>query len=281
MELSLSIESFPLSAETAGDMLRLLDGLETDYRTVTGAAVWRSDDARGFAVLAYTDKGELKGFATAIDIVNMHHYEWSAVVAPDLRRLGIGKALAEGIHHGLEQRGAEGALAACIEEDGTDEFLDSLGYVSEFKEMQLRAKPRPDFSLPAGVIVAPAEGEDGADEAAHVLAAAFDDDILPVLAHNIADSARLVWLMKAEERTVASATTFTEDDCLWITALGTHPEARGNGYGEAFLHWSRKLAADLGLSGVMLDVETDNDAIRLYERAGFLPVETVAYWRRQ
>ena len=280
MDLSLSIESFPLSGETALDMGRLLDGLDVSYRTVTGAAVWQSGNVRGFAVLAYTEKGELKGFATAIDVVSFHHYEWSAVVVPELRRMAIGSALAEGIHHGLRQRGAEGVLAACIADRGAEAFLESLGYIPEFKEVQLKAQPLSGFSLPEDIDIAPAEGEEGADEAAHILAAAFNDEILPVLAYNIADASRLVWLMKKDGRAIASATTLAEEDNLWIMALGTYPADQGNGYGRVFLQWSRKLAADLGLSGVMLDVETHNEALGLYDRAGFEPVETVAYWRK-
>ncbi|AQQ54370.1 GNAT family N-acetyltransferase [Planococcus lenghuensis] len=276
MELALSIESFPLSEETDRDMNNLLDGLGTDYRTVTGASVWRLPDVRGFAVLAYTEEGELKGFATAIDIVNLDQYEWSAVVSPDIRRQSVGAALAEGIRHGLKQRGAEGELAACVEEEGAAAFIQSLGYKPAFKEIQLAAPLLRDYELPSGMEVVLADEEEA--EAERVLTAAFDENMLPVIAYNMADESRQVWLMRKDGRAVASAATLAEDGHLWVTAFGTHPDEQGKGYGKAFLHWCRQLAARMELRDVMLDVETENEALALYERSGFTPVTTVAYW---
>ncbi|MGK7376576.1 GNAT family N-acetyltransferase [Planococcus sp. 1R117A] len=278
MNISLSIESFPLNSETIKDMKDFLTLFQEDYSMVLQEPVWGSADARGFAVVAYTDEGQLIGFAISVDIVGLHHYEWSAIVHPDYRRQTIGTALAEGIHHGHVQREAEEELAAFIEEPGASEFLKSLGYEADFKEILLGVTALEELDLPDGLTVAPFDGE--REELESLLRAAFDEDVIPVIAHNLEEAGRDVWVMKKDGHLVATATLIAEEDALWVTAFAVHPEQQGKGYGQAFLSWSRNLAFVEGKQQVLLDVETDNHALRVYEKAGFEPVNTVAYWRK-
>ncbi|WKA57967.1 GNAT family N-acetyltransferase [Planococcus shenhongbingii] len=278
MNISLSIESFPLNTETIKDMKSFLSLFQEDYSMVMQEPVWGRADARGFAVVAYTDEGKLIGFATSVDIVGLHHYEWSAIVHPDYRRQTIGSALADGIHHGHVQREAEEELAAFIEEPGAAEFLKNLGYEADFKEIQLGVTALEKLDLPDGLTVAPFGGE--REELESLLRAAFDEEVIPVIAHNLEQAGRDVWVMKKEGRLVATATMIAEEDALWVTAFAVHPEQQGKGYGQAFLSWSRNLAFIKGKQQVLLDVETDNHALRVYEKAGFVPVSTVAYWKK-
>jgi mycothiol synthase len=278
MNISLSIESFPLDSETIKDMKKFLAVFQEDYSTILQEPVWGRSDARGFAVVAYTDEGELAGFATSVDIVGLHHYEWTAIVHPDFRRQSIGSALAEGIHHGHAQREAEGELAAFIEDAEAAEFLSALGYIEDFKEAQLGASALEKWESPEGVEVMPFSGE--REELESLLRAAFDEEVIPVLAHNLEEAGRDVWVMKKDGNLVATATLVAEEDALWVTAFAVHPEEQGKGYGQAFLAWSRNFAFQQGRQQVLLDVETDNNAQRVYEKAGFQPIHTVAYWKR-
>ncbi|PSL25082.1 acetyltransferase (GNAT) family protein [Planomicrobium soli] len=279
MNVSLSIDSFPLDGNTARDMNDLLDRLPIDYRTVLNAPVWRMPEVRGFAVLAYAEGIGLIGFATCLDIVGLHHYEWSVIVHPDYRRQSIGTALADGVAHGLEQRGAESELAVFIEDEEAAAFLGSLGYTADFKEILLGAPALQDSELPSGLSVIPYGGEQ--TELETVLVAAFDEDVVPVMKHNIEEAERDIWLMKRDGRIIATATLIEEEDALWVTAFAVNPKEQGKGYGQTFLRWCRNRAFSEKKAQVLLDVETTNDAIRVYEKAGFLPVNTVQYWKRQ
>lgn len=279
MEISLSIASFPLDSETLQDMAELLAGSEQDYSKPLFQSSWHQPDAKGFAVLAYTEENELLGFASAVDAIGLDTYEWSALVHPDFRRLGIGSALAGGVAYGLEQRQAADELAAFIEDEGAKKFMGSLGYRPDFKEIELAAEPLEKFALPEKTAISPYDGEIEALE--ELMAAAFDDEVIPVIHYNIESKARTVFLMKRQDELVASATLFDEGGSdLWITAFAVNPAEQGKGYGKSFLLWCRHNAAQHGKKRVLLEVETDNDALAVYKKTGFMPAHTIEYWKK-
>lgn len=277
MDLSLSIVSFPLDEQTANDMEQLLDGLPAEHRTVLHPSLWRTADSRGFAVIAYTEQEELIGFAAAADLVGLHHYEWSLFVHPDYRRLSLGTALADGVSHALAQRQAESELVAFIDEVDIAAFMERIGYRPEFNEILLSAEPLPDDSLPEGLTVVPYAGQ--AVQLAELLTAAFDDSVLPIMEHNMIDPEREIWLLQKGQQLIGTATLVTEEKSLWVTAFAIHPEQQGKGYGKRFLKWSRNLAFQRGLKRVLLDVETNNQALHVYEGSGFRRVQTISYWK--
>ncbi|MDE0581807.1 GNAT family N-acetyltransferase [Planococcus sp. A6] len=279
MELSLSIASFPLDAETAGEMERLIDGEPEQCRTLLQSELWQKQFAKGFAVLAYTDSGELVACAAAADLVGLHHYEWSAFVSPDYRRLGLATALADGVQHSLVQRGAESELAAFTEHSASDSWLEGLGYHCTFQELQFEAQPLSTYQLAETVEIIPYE-EQYSRELVDLLRAAFDESVLPVLEHNLEDTERHVYLMRQEGELVATATLSSEDQALWVTALAVSPDTQRSGYGQAFLKWSRHLAHQKKLARVLVEVETENVAWPVYEKAGFTRLSTISYWQR-
>ncbi|WP_422124087.1 GNAT family N-acetyltransferase [Planococcus sp. X10-3] len=279
MDISLSIASFPLDSDTIQDMKELLELSEQDYSKPLFKSSWDQFDASGFAVLAYTEENELLGFAAAMDVIGLDSYEWSAFVHPGFRRLTIGSALAGGVDYGLKQRQAADEHAAFVEEESAKSFMESLGYQPDFKEIELAAEPQEDFSLPEQTVVIPYNGE--LDALERLMSAAFDEEVLPVVHYNIASSDRAVFLMKRDDALVASAALIDQGDSeLWITAFAVNPADQGQGYGKAFLLWCRQHAAQLGKKRVVLEVETENDALAVYEKSGFIPVHTVAYWKK-
>lgn len=280
MNISLSIESFPLDSKTAQDMQDFLKLFETDYTTILHEPLWLQPSARGFVVVAYTEEGQLIGFAASADLVGLHHYEWSAIVHPDHRRQSIGSALADGIQHGHIQREAEGELAACIETPEAVSFFSAIGYEPDFKEMQLGVESLEDAALPEDLTVSLCSEEERAELEA-LLVASFDEEVVPILSFNLQEEGRDVWVLKREETLIATATIISEDDALWVTAFTVDPKERGKGYGKAFLLWSRSLAYAEGKKQVLLDVETDNESLQIYEKAGFKPIHTVAYWKKE
>lgn len=279
MELSLSIASFPIDAETAGEMEQLIDGEPEQCRMLLQNEVWKKPFAKGFAVLAYTDSGDLVAYAAAADLVGLHHYEWSAFVSPDYRRLGLATALADGVQHSLKQRGAESELAAFTEHIASDSWLESLGYSRSFQELQFEAQPLSAYQLAETVDIQSYQEKD-LDELVDLLRAAFDESVLPVLEHNLEDPERHIYLMRQEDKLVATATLSSEDGALWLTSLAVSPDSQRSGHGQAFLNWARQLAHQKNLSRVLVEVETDNIAWPVYEKAGFTRISTISYWQR-
>lgn len=279
MDLSLSIVSFPIDNQTASDMEQLLAELAAEQQTVLHPTLWRAVDARGFAVIAYTGEEELIGFAAAADMVGLHHYEWSLFVHLDYRRLGLGTALADGVSHALAQRQAESELAAFVDDADVASFMDSIGYAPDFNEILLSAEPLPDHSLPGEITVLPYAGQ--AEELSELLTAAFDDTVLPIMEHNMVDPGREIWLLQKDQQLLAAMTLVPEETALWVTAFAVHPEQQGLGYGKQFLKWSRNVAFQRGLTEVLLDVETNNDALHVYEKSGFQRIQTIFYWKRR
>lgn len=277
MDLSLSIVSFPIDNQTARDMEQLLADLPAEQKTVLHPTLWRAADSRGFAVIAYTSEEELIGFAAAADMVGLHHYEWSLFVHPDYRRLSLGTALADGVSHALAQRQAESELVAFVNDVDIAGFMESIGYHPDFNEILLSAEPLPDHSLPEGIVAAAYAGQ--AEELRTLLTSAFDDTVVPIMEHNMVNPDREIWLLRKGRQLIGTATLVTEENALWVTALAVHPEQQGNGYGKQFLKWCRNLAFQRGLTEVLLDVETDNQALHVYERSGFHRVQTISYWK--
>lgn len=278
MELSLSIASFPLDAETAREMERLIDGEPSQCEGLLHKDLWQKANARGFAVLAYTDSGELVACAAAADLVGLHHYEWSAFVEHDYRRLGLATALADGVQHSLAQRGAESVLAAFIENEASDAWMKSLGHHCTFQELQFEAEPLDSYELKSPLEIIP-YADEHLDELLLLLRTVFDESVLPVLEYNLADPERHVYVMQQQGELVATATLSVEDQALWLTALAVDPKAQRLGYGQAFLRWARHMAHHRNLERVLIEVETDNQAWPVYEKAGYKNQATISYWQ--
>ncbi|HSI67529.1 MAG TPA: GNAT family N-acetyltransferase [Planococcus sp. (in: firmicutes)] len=278
MDISLSIESFPLDRETATDMTTLLKNYPADYSVVLQADSWCDPLARGFAVLAYSEGEELLAFAIAIDVVGLHHYEWSMIVTEEFRRQSIGSALADGIHHGLRQRNAEAVTAAFLEDGNAGAFLSSLNYSPSFKEMQYRALPLEHFHMPEGIEIEPYNGE--REELKGLLVSAFDQTAVPVMEFNIAEPGRAVFLMKKDHEVLATVAIVEEPETFWITSFTVRENEQGNGYGQTFLEWCRHFAFTKNKGEILLDMDTDNDAVSVYQKAGFEVISTVEYWEQ-
>jgi ribosomal protein S18 acetylase RimI-like enzyme len=78
------------------------------------------------------------------------------------------------------------------------------------------------------------------------------------------------YLIRVDGEPAATGECYTFDGASYVSSIGTRPEWRGRGFGEAI---TRALASDsvaLGLDLVYLGVYAENArAIRLYERLGF------------
>jgi hypothetical protein len=91
----------------------------------------------------------------------------------------------------------------------------------------------------------------------------------------LADARVRLWVGWEEERPVSAAAAFVADEINDVTLVGTVPEARRRGYGEA-LTW-RATLADPALPALLLATE---DGRPLYERVGYLSLFRFPVWSR-
>lgn len=284
MELSTFAISFPIDKETLEEIKDLIEECERQdgrsYRQIMNEWAWSSTDTKGFTVVAYEEE-RLVGVISAIDMIGVHVYEWSCVVSPYDRRQGVGKELFKTLKENLELRGTEGNLGLSISESESGKaFIQKLDYRYEFSEATLETEAfngditeRTEFRIYDGEY----------DKLAPILMAAFGDteeEVKALIDFNSQDPSRKIWLAFEEGEAVGTVTTVEAEDSLWITALAVHPSQTGKGIGSSLLRHCRYEAGRKKKEKVMLDVEIDNEqALSIYERAGFLPVLQVDYYK--
>lgn len=285
MNISVITVSFPLDGETLEEVRALCEEATIqDYRvyeTIMNIPVAGSFDSKGFMVLAYDDdKDQVIGAASAIDLMGLHTYEWSLVVAPMYRRLGIGTALVEVLQAGLIERGAEGQLALLVEgAPFSQSFIERNGYVYSFSEATLETKAE-SVNWCNDIHIEQYAGEK--EQLITIYSEAFGD--LPeeseeLIHFNTSHETRKLWVARKDGEVVGTVTTAEEGDVHWVTALAVHPTYQGQGVGTALLSYTKDFASRSGAKYVMLDVEIENcKALSVYEKAGFMKAQQIDYY---
>ena len=283
MDIAILTVSYPVDIETASEIQALLHASDINegsmYEQVLNIFAITDPLTKGFAVLAYGGE-TVVGIVSAIDMIGIHSYEWSALVHPDFRRQGLGQALISELQRNLEIRGAESELAMNVKESTSGAaFLQQAGYEWNFSEATLRAMSKAK-EVNDDVEVLPFTME--REELTHILMTAFgdtEDEVNTMLEFNLNNPSRHVFIAKKNNETVGTMTLVEDGKTLWVTALATNPSHQGQGIGSAMLAFAQAEAARRTSESVMLDVEIDNDkALSVYEKAGFVPVLQVDYY---
>ena len=286
MNFSAMTVSFPLDVETFEEIEQLLvAAAEVDhvqYAGVMNLQMAKSYEAKGFFVLIYNDAtNELAGAASAIDLMGLNTYEWSLVVAPMYRNIGMADALLNVLYDGLKARGAEGMLALAMESKTYGrKFLESRGYVYSFSEATLEVKAEPTSTK----ITMREVTEYDTETLVSIFVNAFGDqreESLDLIKFNTQSPELMMWVAELNGQVVGTVTTRKESDAQWITALAVSLSAQGQGIGTEILQWVKNYAHKGGEQVVMLDVEIDNkQALHVYERVGFMKNMQIDYFVR-
>ena len=288
MNISIITASFPVDQETLAEVKELcaltsaVDGCH--YEAVLNIEAASMYGVTGFFVLAYDDEAnQLVGVGSAIDMIGLHTYEWSIIVAPMYRKVGIGGALVSVVQEGLDQRGAEGQLGLVITGAPYGQmFIEQNGYEYSFSEATLEAgvqKMIPNQEINIRRFV------NEHTELVEIFSAAFGDlpdESAELIAYNTSGEGRILWVARKEEKVVGTVTSFKEGNVQWVTALAVNPDYEGQGIGSTLLAWVKDYALRNGEKYVMLDVEIENEkALRVYEKAGFLKALQIDYFAKK
>lgn len=283
VDITILTVSFPLDVETSSEIQALVrknEELESlNYDQVLNLPVITDPLLKGFSVLAYAGD-EVIGVITAVDMIGIHSYEWSALVHHDFRRQGLGHALIQELQRNFEIRGCESELAVTLKESNAGApFLLKEGYEWNFSEATLTAEKRADAQI-SEVDIVPFTTE--RQDLTRILMSAFGDteeEVQTMIEFNVSNPSRHVFVAKKQGEIVGTVTAVEEGDKLWITALATDPLHQGQGIGSALLAFVQEEGSRRGSEAVMLDVEIDNDkALSVYEKAGFKPTLQVDYY---
>jgi len=178
-------------------------------------------------------------------------------------------------------RGALGDLAL-VEEKATigQQVIISKGYSLEFTELTMAAQTTDSYEK--DLEIEPYVNEES--DMIAILTDAFGDteeEIKQMITVNTQAPNRQLYLAKVNSSVVGTVTLVESDGKLWITALAVDKNSRGKGIATSLLAWAKNKAYQLGKSSVYLDVETDReDALSVYQKAGFEKLEHILYFRR-
>ncbi|AWE06151.1 GNAT family N-acetyltransferase [Lysinibacillus sp. 2017] len=288
MNLSAITVSFPLDEETYGEVQELCKkAAESDghiYHNVMNLPVAKSYETRGFYVLVYDDdKNELVGAGTAIDIMGLNTYEWSLLVAPMYRQLGIGKAVLHVLRDGMDMRESDGELALMIEGShfGRD-FLQRNGYLYSFSEATLEAHA--EILIESGAVSIRPFMQKDTEALVSIFSEAFGDmreESLDLIEFNSTTAGLKLWTVELDGEVVGTVTTRKEGEVQWVSAFAVAPNKQGHGIGTQILNWVKDYTIHSGEKTISLDVEIENSsALRVYEKAGFIKSYQLDYFVR-
>jgi mycothiol synthase len=288
MNLSAITVSFPLDNETYEELKELCKVAATydgkSYHNIMNLPIAKDEASRGFYVLVYDDdKNKLVGAGTAVDLMGFNTYEWSILVDPMYRQVGIGTAILNVLRDGMDMRSSEGELALMME--GThfgQEFLQRHGYLYSFSEATLEAqaevfKGNTDVSLRKFM-------QKDTEALVSIFCEAFGDthgESLDLIAFNTSTEGLILWTAELNGKVVGTVTTRKEGEVQWITAFAVAPNMQGKGIGTQILNWVKDYAVRSGEKTILLDVEIDNScALHVYEKAGFMKSSQLDYFVR-
>ena len=285
MDLSIITVSTPVDQETLYEMQKLCEEITAvegyHYAQLLNMQSSVSLGVNGFYVLAYDDdENKLVGVASAFDTMGLRTFEWSVVVLPMYRRLGIATALVSTVQQGFQQRSYEGELALVIEgAPHGRRFIERLGYDYSFSEATMKASAE-KCQQQIDIQIAPYINQ--SRELVDIYTSAFGDlpeEAEELIAYNTTNEGHTLWVASIGERVVGTVTSVKGDGVQWVTGLAVHPHYRGQGIGLALLNWVKDYAFQNGDQFVLLDVEIENVmALRVYEKAHFLKTTQVDYF---
>jgi len=284
MDIFLMKASYPLDELTIQELKGLIQNANTvknqDIALLMNADSWKNYESQGLVVLAYNEHDQLLGALSAVDLFGLNTYEWSVVVHSNYRRQGIGAALVQDFIHALVERGATGDMGLSFNDDAGHQFLHQLGYEYNSSEATLQATAE-SCELSKDILVRPFIEQDR-DILVALMHDGFGDiseETDELITFNTTTPGRMLNMVELNQQVVATVSIVENEAGVWVTAFTVQQSLRDQGIGSAVLQWAKNYANQKQQQKVLLDVEIDNtNALSVYQKAGFTPVQQVDYF---
>lgn len=276
--------SYPLDDLTLQEMNTLISNSEypahVDLYEVMQFARLQDATCNGFLVLAYDDDvDQLIGAVNAYDLFGMNAFEWSMVVHPDYRNIGIEEVLIEGLKHGLNERESTGEMAAIVSIAKYNALLEEQGYEYNSSKYQMAAKPAK--LVDETITVIPFE-QAHLPQLQQIFAEGFGD--LPEETAEMAalmeeEESSQLWMVLRDKAVVGTFTTAVVADDVWLTSVATKEQFRNQGIALSMLNWVKNYTCEKNFSSIAVEVESDNPAaVQLYKKSGFNITTQIDYF---
>ncbi|MGX9133029.1 GNAT family N-acetyltransferase [Rummeliibacillus sp. JY-2-4R] len=284
MDIFLMKASFPLDELTIDEMKELMQHANTldqqEYSHLFHMDRLGEYMNQGFVVLAYNEQDQLLGYLSAIDLYGLNTYEWSAIVHPDYRRLGIGTAMVQGFASALAERDALGEMALTFNSEAGHQFLEKMEYEYSSTEATLHAIAK-ICTISKNITVRPFEEQDR-ETLIKLMHDGFGDlpeETNELITYNTETPGRTLYMVEVENQKVATVSLVENDMGIWITAFTVQQLFRRKGIGSAILQWAKNETFERQQENVLLDVEIDNrNALSVYKNAEFTPIQQVDFF---
>lgn len=278
--------SFPIDELTIKEMMDIIQKTKEQYHQdispLTNCNDWGNYKNIGFVILAYSEEDQLLGFIVANDLFGLNTYEWTVVVHPEYRRMGIGRVLVDGLKNALNERGATGDMAVSFADEVGHQFLHQQGYEYNSSEATLQAPS--EKSEVSNLIHVRFFKEEDKNKLIQLMHDGFGDlpeETEELISLNTTTKGRSLYMVERNQEIVGTVSLVENETGIWITALTVDPIIRGQGIGSSILQWVKNYAYTSDQCKVLLEVEIDNNsAISVYKKAGFTPINQIDYFVR-
>jgi len=213
------------------------------------------------------------------------HVELLALVHPDHRRKGIGRALLEAARAECRRRGLGRVLMVSEESScAGPSFAQVTGGRYRFSEHLMEVEPAtaslPSAPLEESMTLREADAGDS-KRLSHLFSVCFDDPEerrLEQISTWLRDPEQRIYVGWLEGQAIAVLRAASNGATADLNTFGVHPAFRGRGLGRQMLESVLR-----GLLGegetVRIEVQTDNDkALSLYLSCGFRTITTYRYY---
>jgi ribosomal protein S18 acetylase RimI-like enzyme len=230
----------------------------------------------------YYEGGSLVGLAL---IQEYREVEACALVHPNARRQGIGRALLDEIQVESRRHGHNHLLLLCDETSASGRaFVAAVGaqYQSAEYHMEMnplaidRSRPRPE-----GLKLRPV-GAEAIDLLTLLQATSFDDvteETRQRVSQSFQDPTRQHFIGYLDKEPIGSLRLGRYEKSADVTAFSVIPAYRGRGYGRQMLLEAIDYLLSEDWPQIFIDVATDNqNALGLYQSCGFRVIQTCQFY---
>ena len=209
-----------------------------------------------------------------------------AMVHPDYRRRGIGRALVSEVLLECRRRGQEDVLLVSEEASLCGQgFVEAMGARYDFSEYRmvldaLAFEEREAIASAASLHAATASDLDALVSIRLMCFGGEEEEVRRDAERRLAEANQKLHIARVAGKSIGIVRVATYPDSVFINGLGVLPEYRGRGIGRYILRQAVNGLLEDNQGPIMLEVETDNrDALSLYYSSGFREISTYRYYR--